>query len=123
MQLSNLSFNTTDSFGLNIEISGGCDFTNLLIDNRQMFAPYLQYSVAVRLIDELLNNAGGLISRPNSNFNPDNLRLALYGDGTGKNGLIAEKNAMFKALQISTEGITSVCLKCNNKGTIKVGSK
>ncbi len=120
MQFSNLSYSTTDSFGLNVEISGGCDFTDLLIDNRQMFAPYLQYSVAMRLIEELLNNAGGLISRPNSNFNPDSLRLSMYGDGTGKNGLIAEKNAMFTALQISTEGITSVCLKCNNKGTLKV---
>lgn len=113
----NIYTNTT-SYGLNCEISIGCDLTDFIISQRQIFATVLQKQVAAIALRTLAMNPDVRVNRNQLNVTRMDVLYELDGNTSGirANGLGAELKNAYKALNFDTQGLDRVCLKCNNRG-------
>jgi hypothetical protein len=104
--------NTT--YGMNLDLSIGCDLSDFIISQRSIFASVLQKEVAVNVLRRMLHN-------PNVKVNRNQMNAALQMDIEGNTmlkspGLVGELNKSYKALDLDTERMDSACLACKKNG-------
>lgn len=114
---SNLWTNTM-CYGMNVEISVGCDLTDFIISQRGLFATVIQRQVALTALRTLALNPNARVNRLQSNANREDILYELDGNtsGTRPSGLGYDLKKAYEALRIDTQGIDRVCLSCNNRG-------
>lgn len=113
-------YTNTCNYGINLEISVGCDLTETLISQRDMFASVLQKQVAADVLSMLMNNPNARVNRNQTNASRLDIAYELNGsDGHG--GLGYELRRAYDALAVETKGLDRVCL-CNHTGGVKYGS-
>ena len=116
---SNVYTNTLN-YGINLEVSIGCDLTETLISQREMFAGVLQKQVAADVLSLLANNPNVRVNRNQANVGRLDIAYELNGaDGHG--GLGRDLRRAYDALDVETKGLDRVCL-CNHTGGVKYGS-
>lgn len=112
-----LNYTNTTNYGLNIEISVGCDLTDFVVSQRLMFANALQLQVAYNVIRTMAMNPDVRVNRNQSNVSRMDILYELDGNTQGrKGGLGFELEKAYKALSLDTRGIDRICLSCNNHG-------
>lgn len=112
----NLYTNTT-SYGLNCEISVGCDITDFIISSRHAFATVLQRQVAANALRTMAMNPNTRVNRNQVNVSRNEVLYELDGNPQGRpGGLGHELREAYKAINIDTRGLDRVCLTCNNHG-------
>lgn len=112
-----LNYTNTTNYGLNIEISVGCDLTDFIISQRSMFANALQLQVAYNVLRTMAMNPDVRVNRNQSNVSRMDILYELDGNTQGRqSGLGYELEKTYKALSIDTRGLDRVCLTCNNHG-------
>lgn len=105
------------NYGLNVELTIGCDLTDFIIAQRALFASVLQKQLAYTALRTMYLNPSVRVNRNQSNVNRADILYELDGDGTGKRtGLGYELDRAYKALAVDTRGLDPVCLGCNNRG-------
>ena len=105
------------NYGLNVELTIGCDLTDFIIQQRQSFASVLQKQLAYTALRTMYLNPSVRVNRNQSNVNRADILYELDGDATGRRtGLGYELERAYKALAVSTRGLDPVCLGCNNRG-------
>lgn len=114
---SNLWTNTM-CYGINVEISVGCDLTDFIISQRGLFATVIQRQVALTALRTLALNPNARVNRLQSNASREDILYELDGNtsGTRPAGLGYDLKKAYEALRIDTQGIDRVCLSCNNRG-------
>lgn len=112
-----LKYTNMQNYGLNIEISVGCDLTDFMISQRLLFADVLQKQVAYNALRTMAMNPDVRVNRNQSNVSRMDILYELDGNTQGrKTGLGAELDKAYKAIEIETKGIDRICLSCNNMG-------
>jgi hypothetical protein len=101
-------------YGMNLDLSIGCDLSDFIISQRSIFASVLQKEVAVNVLRRMLHN-------PNVKVNRNQMNSALQMDIEGNTmlkspGLVGELNKSYKALDLDTERMDSACLACKKNG-------
>ena len=115
--IGQIGYTNTMNYGMNVEISVGCDLTDFIISQRQMFATVIQKQVAANVIRTLAMNPDVRVNRNQSNATRDELLYELDGAPQGRpTGLGYELKQAYKALSIDTRGLDRICLQCNNHG-------
>ena len=110
-------YTNTSNYGLNCEVTVGCDLTDFMIQQRQAFATALQRQVAVTALRTVALNPGVRVNRNQSNATRAELLYEIDGNPQGRAmGLAHELREAYRALSIDTSGIDRVCLSCNNRG-------
>ena len=110
-------YTPSTSYGLNFEISVGCDLTDFIISQRGMFANVLQKQVAYDVLRTLAMNPYTRVNRIQSNADKADILYELDGDPQGKaSGLGYELRKAYEALRLDTESIDRICLTCNRRG-------
>lgn len=79
--------NTSDSYGLNFDISTYCDFTKTVDKNRLKFVDAIGMQVAVNVLDLYINNVR---SNRSERINTANAVLALEGNNNPNLGLFSQ---------------------------------
>ncbi len=116
------SYDNTSNYGLNIEYSIQCDYTDFLIEQKNLFASLLSITIAIGLVHELSMNPSARENRNIHNLPTSTLLYEIDGDSQGRPGGLRKRyNDLLKALDMGTEGIDNVCLKCKQSG-IKVSA-
>jgi hypothetical protein len=112
------NYTNTINYGLNVEITVGCDLTDFIIEQRQMFATVLQRQVAAIALRTMALNPDVRVNRNQSNVSKtDVLMYELDGNSQGRpNGLGYELKQAYKALSLNTQNLDRICLTCNNHG-------
>lgn len=106
-------YTNTHNYGLNVEVSVGCDLTDFIIKQRDIFATVLQKQLAVNLIRTLALNPDVRVNRRQSNATKEELLYEIDGNPQGRaTGLGKELNEAYDALDLDTRGIDRVCLIC-----------
>lgn len=106
-----------NNYGLNLMVSVMCDVTDIIIQNRQQFAPVIQKQTVYEVLKAAETNPDVVVSRYQSNLSQTNVRYELDGNvATYKRGLGADLEKCYNALEVETQGIDKVCLGCNNRG-------
>jgi hypothetical protein len=115
--IADLVYTNTSNYGLNVEISVGCDLTDYIISQRRMFAEVLQKQVAYNALRTMAMNPEVRVNRNQSNVSRMDILYELDGNTQGReSGLGVELNKAYEALEIDVDGIDRICLTCNNHG-------
>lgn len=111
------AYTNTQNYGLNCEISIGCDLTDFIIRERGIFATVLQRQVAVNILRSMAMNPDVRVNRNQSNVSRMDILYEIDGKTDGqKSGLGYELKKAYEALSLDTRGIDRICLSCNNHG-------
>lgn len=112
-----IGYTNTMNYGMNVEISVGCDLTDFIISQRQIFATVIQRQVAANVLRTIAMNPDVRVNRNQVNVTRDELLYELDGAPTGRaSGLGYELKQAYRALSLDTRGLDRVCLQCNNHG-------
>lgn len=115
--IAQIGYTNTMNYGLNLEISVGCDLTDFIISQRGIFATVIQKQVAANVLRTIAMNPDVRVNRNQVNVTRDELLYELDGNPTGRaTGLGYELKQAYKALSIDTRGLDRICLQCNNHG-------
>lgn len=108
----------TTSYGINLELSVGCDLTDFIISQKRIFADVLQKQVTADILRLIALNPNVQVNRQQVNVQRDEIYYELDGqpDGNGTRGLGHELKRAYKALELDTKGLDRLCLACHNGG-------
>lgn len=111
-------YTNTQNYGLNCEITVGCDLTDFIISQRQIFQDVIQKQVAVKALRALAMNPNVRVNRYQSNATRTDILYELDGNTSGvrPGGLGYQLKKAYEALKLDTQGLDRVCLSCNNRG-------
>lgn len=111
-------YTNTQNYGLNCEITVGCDLTDFIISQRQIFQDVIQKQVAVIALRALAMNPNVRVNRYQSNATRTDILYELDGNTSGvrPGGLGYQLKKSYEALKLDTQGLDRVCLSCNNRG-------
>lgn len=109
------SFYVTKSYGLFAKVNVGCDITDVLIDNIDVFAKAFQYRVAVRVLGDYLSSLkinttnDSKRIREVAEYSKNMYESLLHGwsDSTGR-----YHRGLMEDIVIDFSGIDNVCLPC-----------
>lgn len=112
-----LMYTQTCNYGINLEVSIGCDLTDFLISQRHIFANVLQKQVAANVLRTIAMNPDVRVNRNQMNATREELLYEIDGVAQGRpTGLAYDLQQAYKALRIDTQGLDRICLQCNNNG-------
>ena len=115
--IGEVSYTNTVNYGMNLEVSIGCDLTDFIISQKEIFATVIQKQVAANILRTIALNPEVRINRNQVNVSRDELLYEIDGTPQGRPiGLAYELQQGYKALNIDTSGLDRICLKCNNHG-------
>lgn len=110
-------YTNTLNYGLNCEITVGCDLTDFIVEQRAIFQTVIQRQVAAIALRTLAMNPNVRVNRNQSNASKMEILYELDGNVEGRpGGLGYDLKKAFKALRLDTQGIDRICLSCNNRG-------
>lgn len=111
-------YTNTQNYGLNCEITVGCDLTDFIISQRQIFQDVIQKQVAVIALRALAMNPNVRVNRYQLNATRTDILYELDGNTSGvrPGGLGYQLKKAYEALKLDTQGLDRVCLSCNNRG-------
>lgn len=109
------------NYGLNFRLSVGCDVTDLIIANKEVFRDVISKQVACDVLRELAYNPNARINRNIEIAPTTSILYELDGDSTSykKSGLVHSLKRAIDALNVNTEEIDRVCLGCKKDNKIK----
>lgn len=113
-----MMYTTTQNYGMNVEISVGCDLTDFIVSQRAIFQTVIQRQVAAIALRTMAMNPDVRVNRNQSNVSKMDILYELDGNTTGERpgGLGHDLKQAINALMLDTKGIDRVCLSCNNGG-------
>ena len=115
--IGQIGYTNTMNYGLNVEISVGCDLTDFIISQRQVFATVIQKQVAANVLRTIAMNPDVRVNRNQVNTTRDEILYELDGAPQGRaSGLGYELKKAYRALSLDTRGLDRICLQCNNHG-------
>ena len=110
-------YTNTHNYGLNMVLSVGCDLTDFIISQREIFATVLQRQLACDFLRLLAMNPDVRVNRRQSNAGTENLLYEVDGNPQGREtGLGKELREAYDALDLDTRGIDRICLACRPVG-------
>lgn len=106
------------NYGLNMQVSVGCDLSDFIIDQKMIFANVIQKQVAANILRTMAMNPDVRVNRRQSNASKMDILYELDGntEANRPSGIGAELRKQYKALDISVKGLDRICLSCNNGG-------
>lgn len=115
--IAEIGYTNTMNYGMNVEISVGCDISDFIISQRSIFATVIQKQVAANVLRTIAMNPDVRVNRNQVNVTRDELLYELDGAPTGRaSGLGYELKQAYRALELDTRGLDRICLQCNNHG-------
>ncbi len=110
-------YTNTCNYGLNVEVSVGCDLTDFIISQRAIFATALQRQVAVNLLRTMAMNPEVRTNRNQSNVSQQGILYEIDGNPQGREGGLGyDLKKAYEALDLDTRGIDRICLTCRPIG-------
>lgn len=114
---ADLIYTTTQNFGLNCEVSVGCDLTDFIIEQKSLFSRVLQLQVCSNALRRIAMNPEVRVNRNQANVGRMDLLYELDGNPQGRaTGMNQDLKLAYKALSFDTRGLSKACLACNTKG-------
>lgn len=116
--IAGMIYTNTVNYGINVEVTVGCDLTDFIISQRDIFKTVIQRQVAATILRTMAMNPDVRVNRNQSNVSRVEVLYELDGnnEGTRPGALGYELRKAYEALRLDTEGIDRLCLTCNNHG-------
>lgn len=110
-------YTNTSNYGINVEVSVGCDLTDFIVRERMMFATVIQRQVTANLLRMMALNPEVRTNRNQSNVSQQAILYELDGNTQGREGGLGyELRKGYDALDLNTRGLDRICLTCRPVG-------
>ena len=115
---ADMQYFTDKTWGLNLDVTVGCDLTDFIVDQRWLFQDVLMKQMAVDALREFVYNPNVRTNRHSVNAGRTEILYEIDGDSSSmrESGLAYELKQAFDAISLATSGINRVCLPCCNHG-------
>lgn len=117
--IDNFSYSYDMNYGLNLKFDIRCDYTQFIIDQKDLFKNMIAKGVTIRFLKELLFNASSNINRKSSNINIQRIDLIYELDGDPASpksqGLEHKYKLAMDAVKFDVSGIDKLCLPCSKR--------
>lgn len=115
--LDGMSYTRTTNYGLNLRLNLQCDFTALILEQKNLFATLIRKQVAIDLLRELAFNPTSRINRHEANIDRTTLLYEIDGDSQGRpGGLRKQLEDAINSIQLDSTNIDKYCLPCRRLG-------
>lgn len=112
-----LAYTNTQNYGMNCEVSVGCDLTDFIIQQRAIFAHVVQMQVAANVLRTIAMNPEVRVNRNQANVGRMDVLYELDGNPQGRAaGIVHELQQAYRALSLDVRGLDRICLQCQNNG-------
>ena len=109
-----------ENFGIDLKLSVSCDYTQLIIDQKEVFIDLVGKRVAMGFLREFIYNPNARLNRNEKNVDDQQLLYEIDGDSQGtkgnNNGLAKQYEKALNAVGFDRSNIDSVCLPCQRNG-------
>ena len=110
-------YTTDTNHGLNLQISAICDFSEFIVDQKDLFRQLVGVQLASDLLRMMAYNVEARVNRFETNIDRRAVLYEIDGDTQGREGGLQKKmNMILEGLQLDTSGIDKVCLPCKRRG-------
>lgn len=111
------AYTVTTNYGLNLAFNVQCDYTDLIVGQKDLFKTIISKQVAIDLLRELAFNPQARVNRHESNVERNAMLYEIDGDSQGPRpgGLRAQLQAAIDTLSLDLEGLDSVCYPCRRR--------
>lgn len=116
--IENNQYTYDNNYGINLEVTIGCDITDFIIEQKNIFQDIIAKQVAIDMLKEFVYNPNVRANRHSINASKLDIMYEIDGDSSSikKSGLSYQLDLAFKAADLSTQGIDRICLPCKNNG-------
>lgn len=115
--ISGNAYTLATNYGLNLDINAQCDYTALILEQKNLFADLIAKQVAADLLRELAFNPTARINRHEANIDRESLLYEVDGDSRGyrPGGIRKQLEDAIEAIQLDATGLDSACLPCRRR--------
>jgi hypothetical protein len=111
-----------NNYGYNLQLSVKCDYTNLIVDQKNLFLNAIAKRVAMSMLRELAYNPSAKINREAGNIDLKTILYEIDGDSQGrKSGIGLQYEQALNNITFDTRTLSRVCLPCSGN-KIHIGS-
>lgn len=115
--INQLNYWNDRNYGMNMEVSVYCDFTDFIIEQKDMLKAAISKQFAIKVLERLIYNPEDDIDRAILTKNAARITYDLNGTDEDKSNSLRSRYLYdLKSIDFSTDGINRLCLKCNPKG-------
>ena len=106
-------YTNTSNYGINMVVSIGCDLTDFVCQQKEIFATVLQRQLACDVLRTMAMNPDVRVNRNQANASREDLLYEVDGNPQGRaTGLGKDLKDAYEALDLDTRGIDRICLTC-----------
>lgn len=111
------AYTVSTNYGLNLDINVQCDYTELILEQKDLFATIIAKQVAIDLLHEIALNATARVNRHEANIDAKQVMFDINGHiESNPGGMRAQLKEAIDAIQFDTTGIDRHCLPCRKRG-------
>lgn len=115
--INDTCYTNETNYGMNFQLTVGCDVTEFIISNRYAFKMLIAKQVAAHLLRFMAYNPEVKINRHEANVQRHEYLYEIDGNTQGRpSGIMFELEREYKAVNVDTSGIDRVCLPCTKRG-------
>jgi hypothetical protein len=115
--LSGNTYGLNVSHGLNLKFSVTCDYTDLIIEQKDLFKTAVGLQVAINFLREFVHNPNSVVNRNERTMKAEQILYEIDGDPRGREGGLAFRlSEALAGIQFDTSGIDKACLPCRRRG-------
>lgn len=119
--IADLEYTSDTNFGLNFKLNVQCDYTNFILEQKNLFKSAFGYMVAKEALRALAHNANVRVNRNLAHLDTQAIMYEIDGNpqgisGSFKTSLGYKYDRALQSIQLNTTGIDKVCLPCARKG-------
>lgn len=111
---SDVVYTSGFNYGINFTYTVGCDLTDFIIRQRDIFAEVVQKQVAYDALKAMAVNPEVRVNR--NQLNAAQILADLDGEPALRKGIAGELSKAYDVLDLDTSGLDPICLGCRNKG-------
>lgn len=106
-----------NNYGLNVMLSAKCDYTELIVDQKELFVDAFAKAVAINAMRWMAMNPNARINRNKANIDPVRVLYEIEGDAIGRNGgMKKDYDVALKGITFDNKKFSEHCLPCKKSG-------
>lgn len=116
--ISRNGYNYDSNFGLNLRMNVQCDYTNLLLGQKELFKTLISLHVAAVLLNEMAYNANARLNRNQTVIDQRQVLFELHGDTESPRpmGLLHQIEKAVQSVALDMSQLDKHCLPCRRRG-------
>lgn len=116
--ISKVAYSYDTNFGLNLKLNVQCDYTALILEQKELFKTLISLHVAAVLLGEMAHNPSARINRNQAVIDRQQVLFELHGDSSGPRpmGLLYKMQKAVQSVALDMGGLDKHCLPCRKRG-------